>query len=220
MDRRQNLKASFWGGLRTLGDLMILNWLWFFTSLPIITVGPASCAMYAVTLKLARGEHAAPVRDYFRAFRDNFKKGVVLGLIAIAFVLVALVDFLFAMEQTGLFNKLYIALAILIGSLGLTFIAYAFPLQAMFENSLKQQIKNAFILGISSPGKTIMMWLILVFPVAALLLPQVVIAMLGFLYLIFGFSGPAYLNSRILRGIFDKINGEPVKPAPPEEESE
>ena len=94
MDRRFNLKASFWGGLRTLGDLMILNWLWFFTSLPIITVGPASCAMYAVTLKLARGEHAAPVRDYFRAFRDNFKKGLVLGLIAIAFVLVALVDFL------------------------------------------------------------------------------------------------------------------------------
>ena len=217
MDRRQNLKASFWGGLRTLGDLMLLNWLWFFTSLPIITVGPASCAMYAVTLKLARGEHAAPVRDYFRAFRDNFKKGLVLGLIAIAFVLVAYVDFRFALEQTGLFNKLYIALAILIGSLGLTFIAYAFPLQAMFENSLKQQIKNAFALSISAPGKTLMMWLILVFPVAALLLPQVVIAMLGFLYLIFGFSGPAYLNSRILRNIFDKVNGSPVRPLPEDE---
>ena len=217
MDRRFNLKASFWGGLRTLGDLMILNWLWFFTSLPIITIGPASCAMYTVTLKLARGEHAAPLRDYFRAFRDNFKKGLVLGLIAIAFVLVALVDYLFAMEQTGLFNKLYIALAILIGSLGLTFIAYAFPLQAMFENSLKQQIKNAFVLSISAPGKTLMMWLILVFPVAALLLPKVVLAMLGFLYLIFGFSGPAYLNSRILRNIFDKVNGSPVRPSPEDE---
>ena len=214
MDRRFNLKASFWGGLRTLGDLMILNWLWFFTSLPIITIGPASCAMYTVTLKLARGEHAAPVRDYFRAFRDNFKKSLVLGLIAIAFVLVALVDYLFAMEQTGLFNKLYIALAILIGSLGLTFIAYAFPLQAMFETSLKQQIKNAFALSISAPGKTLMMWLILVFPVAALLLPKVVLAMLGFLYLIFGFSGPAYLNSRILRDVFDKVNGSPVRPSP------
>jgi len=217
MDRRQNLKASFWGGLRTLGDLMILNWLWFFTSLPIITVGPASCAMYAVTLKLARGEHTAPVRDYFRAFRDNFKKGLVLGLIAIAFVVVAYVDYRFALAQTGLFNKLYLALAILIGSLGLTFIAYAFPLQAMFENPLKQQIKNTFALSVSAPGKTLMMWLILVFPVAALLLPKVVLAMLGFLYLIFGFSGPAYLNSRILRNIFDKVNGSPVRPSPEDE---
>ncbi|MBQ3210709.1 MAG: YesL family protein [Oscillospiraceae bacterium] len=217
MDRRFNLKASFWGGLRTLGDLMILNWLWFFTSLPIITVGPATCAMYTVTLKLTRGEHAAPVRDYFRAFRDNFKKGLVLGLIAIAFVLVAYVDYRFALAQTGLFNKLYLALAILIGSLGLTFIAYAFPLQAMFENPLKKQIKNTFALSVSAPGKTLMMWLILVFPVAALLLPQVVLAMLGFLYLIFGFSGPAYLNSRILRNLFDKVNGSPVRPLPEDE---
>ena len=214
MDRRQNLKASFWGGLRTMGDLMILNWLWFFTSLPVITIGPASCAMYSVTLKLVRGEHAATVRDYFRAFRDNFKKGLVLGLIAIAFVLVAFVDYRFALAQTGLFNKLYLALAILIGSLGLTFIAYVFPLQAMFENPLKQQIKNAFALSVSAPGKTLMMWLILVFPVAALLLPTVVLAMLGFLYLIFGFSGPAYINSRILRDIFDKVNGSPVRPLP------
>jgi len=217
MDRREKLKVSFWGGLRTLGDLMILNWLWFFTSLPIITIGPASCAMYTVTLKLARGEHTAPVRDYFRAFRDNFKKGLVLGLIAIAFVVVAYVDYRFALAQTGLFNKLYLALAILIGSLGLTFIAYAFPLQAMFENPLKQQIKNTFALSVSAPGKTLMMWLILVFPVAALLLPKVVLAMLGFLYLIFGFSGPAYLNSRILRNIFDKVNGSPVRPSPEDE---
>ena len=50
--------------------------------------------------------------------------------------------------------------------------------------------------------------------VAALLLPQVVLAMLGFLYLIFGFSGPAYLNSRILRDVFDKVNGSPVRPLP------
>ena len=197
-----------------MGDLMILNWLWFFTSLPVITIGPASCAMYSVTLKLVRGEHAATVRDYFRAFRDNFKKGLVLGLIAIAFVLVAFVDYRFALAQTGLFNKLYLALAILIGSLGLTFIAYVFPLQAMFENPLKQQIKNAFALSVSAPGKTLMMWLILVFPVAALLLPTVVLAMLGFLYLIFGFSGPAYINSRILRDIFDKVNGSPVRPLP------
>lgn len=217
MDRRDKLKSSFWGGLRTLGDLMLLNWLWFFTALPIITIGPATCAMYSVTLKLVRGEHAATVRDYFRAFRDNFKKGLVLGLIAIAFVVVAYVDYRFALAQTGLFNKLYLALAILIGSLGMTFIAYAFPLQAMFENPLKQQIKNAFALSVSAPGKTLMMWLILLFPVAALLLPQVVLAMLGFLYLVFGFSGPAYLNSRILRNIFDKVNGSPVRPLPEDE---
>lgn len=218
MDRRQNLKASFWGGLRTIGDLMILNWLWFFTSLPIITIGPASCAMYTVTLKLTRGEHAAPVRDYFRAFRDNFKKGLVLGLIAIALAVVAWVDFGFAMGQTGPLHTVYLALAIVLAGVLLSYVCYAFSLQAMFENTLMGQIKNAFAMVFVAPGKTIMMWFITLFPLLALLLPKVVISMLGFLYLIAGFSGPAYLNSRLLRDVFDKINGAPIRPRPEDEE--
>ena len=105
------------------------------------------------------------------------------------------------------------ALAVFILAVLLTFVCYAFALQSMFENPLKQQIKNAFTLAFLSPGKTLMMWLISIFPWAALIvLPKVVIAMLGFLYLIFGFSGPVWLNCRILRDVFDKVNGGPVRP--------
>ena len=38
------------------------------------------------------------------------------------------------------------------------------------------------------------------------------ISMLGFIYLIAGASGPAYLNSRLLRDVFYKINGAPIRP--------
>lgn len=218
MDRREKLKESFLNGLRTVGDLMVLNWLWFFCSVPIITIGPATCALYAVTLKLARGEHASPFRDFFRAFRENFKKGLVLGLIAIALAVVAWVDFGFAMGQTGPLHTVYLALAIVLAGVLLSYVCYAFSLQAMFENTLMGQIKNAFAMVFVAPGKTIMMWFITLFPLLALLLPKVVISMLGFLYLIAGFSGPAYLNSRLLRDVFDKINGAPIRPRPEDEE--
>lgn len=219
MDRRDKLKSSFWGGLRTIGDLMILNWLWFFTSLPIITVGPATCAMYAVTLKLARGEHAHTVKDFFRYFRENFKSAFLLGLLAIVMAIIAWGDYVFALGQTGPLQTVYLVLAVIILAALLTLGCYGFALQAMFENPLKRQIKNAFTLAFLSPGKTLMMWLISIFPWAALIvMPKVVIAMLGFLYLIFGFSGPVWLNSRLLRDVFDKINGGPVRPAPEEEE--
>lgn len=213
MDRRKDLKASFWGGLRSMGDMMLLNWLWFFTALPIVTIGPATCALYSVSLKLVRREHAHTVKDFFRAFRDNFRPGLVLGLMALVLAVLAGGDWLFALEQTGPLHTLYMALAVFILAVLLTFVCYAFALQAMFENPLKQQIKNAFTLAFLSPGKTLMMWLISIFPWAALIvLPKVVIAMLGFLYLIFGFSGPVWLNCRILRDVFDKVNGGPVRP--------
>lgn len=219
MDRREKLKESFLRFLRTMGDLMLLNWLFFFCCLPVITLGPACCAMYSVTLKLARGEHCHTVKDFFRAFRESFRPALVLGLIVIVLAVLAVGDYMFALGLTGTMHKLYMALAILLLAALLSFAAYGFALQAMFENPLKIQIKNAFSLAFAAPGKTLMIWLISIFPVAAyLVLPDYVIAMLGFLYLIFGLSGPFYLNSRLLRDIFDKVNGAPVRPLPDEEE--
>lgn len=221
MDQRSALKESLGNFLRNLGDLMVLNWLWFFTSLPILTIGPATCALYAVTLKLARGEPVHSVRDFFRAFREGWKQSFLLGLVAVLLLIVAGGDVFFALGQTGLFRTVFLVVGIIMGAVFLTFIIFAFPLQAMFRNPLKKHVLNAFALSIVSPGRTLQMWLITLLPVlAALLLPPIAIRMLGFLYLVMGVAGPVYVNSRILRGIFDKVNGGPVIPAPPEPEDE
>lgn len=215
MNWQNTLRNSLENALRTLADVMVLNWLWFFCCLPVITAGPATCAMYAVTLKLARKEPVSCIRDYFRAFRSNLKNGLILGIIALAALAVAVGDALFALEQTGMYQIVYLVLATVLGLLLLTFICYCFALQAMFDNPLKTQIKNGFLLALTSPGKTIMLWMITSFPIlAAIFLPVDVLRAGGFLYLICGFSGPVYLNSQILRNIFDKINGGPIVPAP------
>ena len=82
MDQRSVLKDSLGMFLRNLWDLMILNFLWLLCSLPLITLGPATCGLYRVALKLARKEAVYPVKDFFRAFRDGLKQGTVLGLLA------------------------------------------------------------------------------------------------------------------------------------------
>ena len=83
MDRSNKLKDSFLQFFHDLFDLMVVNWLWLLCSLPIVTVGPATCGLYRVTLKLARQEPVQPLRDFFRGFRENFKSGLFLGLWAI-----------------------------------------------------------------------------------------------------------------------------------------
>ena len=219
MRQTDKLKSSLGYFLRTMFDLMVLNGLWFLCSLPLVTIGPATCALYSVTLKLARDEDASAVKGFFLAFRDNLKAGFLLELMALVLGVVAGVDAWFALQQTGLFQTVYLVVAVIIGAVFLTFLCYTFPLQAMFRNSLKVQIKNAFALAFVSPVKTIMLWLITLFPIAAaLLLPRNIVGILGFLYLMVGFSGPVFLNSRILRDVFDKVNGSPVIPVPTMEE--
>ncbi len=216
MEQQNKLKDSTLRFFHDLFDLMVVNCLWILCCLPVITIGPATCGMYAVTLKLARDEPQNPAKDFFQSLKHNFKAGIVLELAAALPLVVAAGDIWFALQQTGFMKSLYFALAAIAVMLCLCLVSYAFALQAMFENTLKHQILNALKLALVAPGKTILIWVILLIPViAALTMQPAVLQVIGFLYLVMGFSGPAYAASRILRNIFDRVNGASEQDAPP-----
>lgn len=215
------LKESLGNFLRNAYDLLALNWLWLLCSLPLVTIGPATVAMYAVTLKLAREEPVSPAKDFFRAFKEEFPASVALGLIAVAISAVALGDAWFAVQQTGAVQVLFLTVAFLMGLAALTVLAYGFALKAGFRNSIRKHIANAFSLIFVAPGKTIQIWCILLFPVLlALCLPVMAVKALGVLYIMYGISLPVYVNSRILREVFRKAGAEENPFVPPNREME
>ena len=59
----------------------LLNLLWFVCSLPIVTIGASTTALYYASLKLVRDEDHHIVSQFFRSFRENFKQATVLWLI-------------------------------------------------------------------------------------------------------------------------------------------
>lgn len=213
MERQNKLKDSLLKFLTDLFDVMVLNWFWLLCCIPVITIGPATCAMYTVTLKLVRDEPVSVGKDFFRGFRENFKPGLYLGLAAIVMLVVAAGDAWFALQQTGDLRNLYLVVAVIISVIWLIFIGYTFALQAMFDAPVKTQILNAFKLALVAPGKTVAIWALLLLPVMlALTLTPEVLRHLGFLYISVGFSGSFYFASRIQRKVFDKANGSPVVP--------
>lgn len=200
------LRASLGQVLRTLGDLIVLNWLCVLCALPVVTAGPALCALYYVTLKLVRGEEVPALRGFLDAFRANFKRGAALGLMVLTLGALAAGDALFALRQEGALQVLFLTVATIMVVIALTLLCYVFPLQARFQNTWKGQVKNAFALAFCSPGRTLLLWLIALLPVAVpLFLPPVVTRMLGFVYFIAGASGPAWLASRVLWRIFRRV---------------
>ena len=58
-----------------------LNLLWFVCSLPIVTIGASTTALYYTCLKIVRDEDSHVGATFFRAFRENFKQSTVLWLI-------------------------------------------------------------------------------------------------------------------------------------------
>lgn len=207
MDQRDKLKSSFGRFMRAMADLLILNFLTLFCSLPVITIGPALCGLYTVTLKVARDEPVETIRMFFAASKKNFFQGMILGSIAVFSAIVIIVDGIYAFSLEGTAKIVFCIVTGLIAAIWLTYVCYVFALQARYEKPVKDQIKNAFLLAFVSPVKTILMWIILSIPVLLILyLPQSFIAYASSLFIMFGISLPAFCNSTILRGIFDRFD--------------
>ena len=207
MDRYSGLKNGLIAFLTVTGDLMALNILWFLCCLPIITIGPSTNALFTVTLKLAEGQAVPVLRTFFKAFKDNFKQSLVVGVFSVfvIFTLYADVNYILAIE--GTLQKIYIVVACIVLALLLTTITYLNALIAKYNNTLKGHIINTLKLAFVSPIQTILMWVIMLLPVLMVLFVQPIILLyMGWFFILFLVSLPVYVCSIIITGVFKKFS--------------
>ena len=208
MSEKNKLASSLGLFLRRMFDLMVLNILWLLCCLPVFTFGPASSALARVMITLVRGGSEAVAKNFFIAFRRDFGRAVVLGLIGLAGLAIAVSDILFAVSLSGGMKILFLIVAVLVSSLVFSYLAYIFALHAFFENSIAGQIRNALSLAAASPMETLAIWLCFAVPVATiLLLPRIVLVYIGFLYILFGVSCPAYFAAKHQAKVIARFDG-------------
>ena len=219
MNQKNKLASSLGAFLRILCDLMLLNILWLICSLPVLTIGPSTSALCSVSLKLARGEPVTTVRTFFEAMKKNLRQAFLLGLIGFVGIAVAVVDWLFALAQEGSFRTLYFVVGVIVSAVVLAYWAWVFALNAGFENSLGGTIKNAFSLAFVEPGKTLLIWVTFAIPVLCFLfLPEAIVIYIGWAYILFAVSAPAYFAARSQVKVFARFGG-PAARIEPEEDN-
>lgn len=218
MNSKNKLASSLGAFLRILCDLMLLNILWLICTLPVVTIGPSTSALCCVSLKLARGEPVATVQTFFQAIKRNLGQAFLLGLIGLAGLAVAVVDWLFALAQVGSFRTLYFVVGVIVSAVVLAYWAWAFALNAGFENSLAGTIKNALSLAFVEPGKTVLIWIAFAVPVLCFLfLPEAVVIYIGWAYILFAISAPAYIAARSQVKVFERFGGPKARIEPEED---
>ena len=130
-------------------QLFFLNCLWLICCLPVITIGGATCAAYAVALRLAdEDEEVQSVRGiiarFFKAFKQDFLKGLLLSLFTGAGV--ALGYFLFDRARDYGFNLIIIAALVVYALVVLVVNLYAYPLVARYSNTFINILRNSVAL--------------------------------------------------------------------------
>lgn len=182
-------------------NLVILNWLVILTSLPVITAGASFAAMHSVLYRMARNEDGYIVRDYFRAWKQNFKKATILWFFVLAVLLVLVMDIWFLAVNAKHVPGWLVGLVLVTSIVVLMAMMYVFPLQAHFENTIRNTIKNSIYVMIMNFPKSMMMFLIYLLPVAAVAVSYSALLIDFFC----GFSLPAYAACFLYRKTFERI---------------
>lgn len=207
MDKNSKLKYGLINFLTVTGNLMALNILWLICSLPIITIGPSTCALFTVTLRMAEGDNSTVLRSFFKSFKENFKQSLAVGAFSIFTIITIIADIDYILAIEGILQKIYIVVAIIVLAILLTAITYLNALIAKYNNTLKGHIINTFKLAFVNPIQTILMWLVLLAPLLCVLFIQpIVLLYMGWFFLMFLVSLPVYICSIIMNGIFKKFS--------------
>src|SRR5699024_4265371 len=81
--------------VRALGkifDLMCLNILWLVCSIPVITVGASTTALYTVVLKMVKNEEGYILKDFLKAYKSNFKQSTIAWIMILMIGIICWVD--------------------------------------------------------------------------------------------------------------------------------
>ena len=195
-----------------------LNLLWFICSLPIITIGASTTALYYASLKIIRGEESYAATLFFRSFKQNFKQATQLWLIMLGVGLFLGTDgyilYHLRRSSTGTMAVIWtliLALVIAAAVLYVIVLEYLFPLLASVSNTNTAMLKNAFLIGTHYLFATIMVFAVhfaMFFAVVAVFTPLI----------LFGEGLCAMVSAWLLNSLLIAVSGTPEDNAAAEED--
>lgn len=142
-----------------------LSVLWVVFSVPLITIGASTTALYYTANKVIRNNRSHVWREFFCSFKSNFKQSTIIWILLILLYGFWAVDtyFTYAFYLTGVVPKaifiVFLVLGILITAWGL----YLFPYIARFQNSIKDIFMNSGMMFVQN-----FLWSVVLFVIFAL----------------------------------------------------
>ena len=167
-----NPEKGIWAALSTLVDVCGLSILWLFLCIPVVTIGPATAALYYTVVKCVRGREEGAFKYYFLSLRDNLKVGCIATLICVPLAVILAAGYAVMRANAGsdlgwvLFGAYYVALLLPVGVL-----CWLFPLLGRFTFGVKALFVTALQLALRHLPSTVVVTLLVV-EVASFCIPN------------------------------------------------
>lgn len=206
-------ESSFMGFMNRASDIVLVNILFFFTSLPIFTVGASTAAMYTVLFRMGTDRETSVVKPFFEAFRQNFKKATAIWLLLLVMLAATCFNCLFFLSLRNGAHYIWVLCVFLLVFLTAV-CSYALPLQSQFENTVSATLRNAVILTLGYLPRSILMAIIHLLPAVLYLCNPYAFFRSTALLILMYFGVSAYLCTKILRKVFDPLREKSMQEEP------
>lgn len=179
-------------------DFILLNILWLLTSIPIVTLGAATAALYSVMMSVVEKKEGYIIKDYWKAFCRNFKQSTVVWILLLFLGACLWFDLTFIGVVPGLFRQIG---TVVLGAVLIFYFMeciFVFPLIAKFENSTGNMIKNALLIPVSRLPYALMILFMTGAAIIVTFLNQRTIMIGAVIWSAIGVSVLSYANSLLL----------------------
>lgn len=210
------------GLLLFFGRIIDFFWLSILTvigCIPVITLGTSVSACLYCCRKMILHEDSHLTKMFWRSYKDNIKKGILLWMIVLdTFLILGGIVIIIFFDEKIFGHTLNIPFAV---SLIVVFALFAcllafmhvFPLNAFFENTVINTIKNSFLVAVSNLPVTIGILIVNFMPfLLCYWYPA-----LWFFEVMFGVAFCAFCTAQLYRKIMKKLGVEEISVIPDDE---
>lgn len=201
--------------LGKFADIVLCNLMFCVFCLPIFTVGASLAALFTCMQQLVYEENRNDgliFRDFWLAFKRNFKQATVLWLVCLLAIIFLAAYYWVTQFLAGGYGKIYQTTFYLLVLVFLCGFVYIFPLQARYENTVKNILRNAWLLSIAAlPWTLLCLGLVAAAVYISFIMNPAAFDLFLYIWAVCGFALIAYLQCFFIRQAFNKLSPEAAR---------
>lgn len=175
-------------------DCILLGVMWLLFSIPIITIGASTTALYYTVNKVIRHNRSHIAREFWNGFKTNFVQSTIVWLIVMVVYTLVIGNCIFFFKYKP--NQLMLGFNIAVLCVFTMWALHLFPYIARFQIGLKALMKNCAYFAVRHLIKTLILLVLLIVALLAMLIyfPFLIIAPVLYMFVATFLLEPIYMR--------------------------
>ena len=152
-----NPDNGLWRGFGRLADFFLLSALWILCSIPVVTIGASSIALYDTVAHCIRYNEGGMVSRFFRTFKQELRRGILLTVVwaVVGYLLNISYQIMTQLGNGSSFWSILSLVYFVILTIPVGIVCWAIGLQSRFTYSFKELHKNAAMMALGYFPRTL-----------------------------------------------------------------